>query len=508
MRLLARILTSVLALGAVSIVSAQAPVISGSVTYRERMALPPTAFLEVRLDDVSRPGVIPPVVSTTMIERPGQVPIRFELKYDAQKIDANGRYAVRATIKDGTAILFSSQDTVLVLTQGHGTRAELVLSRVAPLPAPAAPAAPPPAPPLPPNPLMDLPATFVGTVPCADCEGIRMQLNLFPDDSFFVRMTYIGRSVPPQDDLGSWALSSDRRVLILKGRGAAPEMWAAGKPGTLRKLGADGRPIESKVPYELTRASELRPLAAHGLMRGAYTSTDDATSFIECSTGQLWTVAPEGVGADLKAAYVKTRPVDGSQVIAEIEGTLSERPKAGGASAVLVVDRLVKVLPHESCAPRFSNSPLLNTDWRLTHLGDRAVPAVTDVKRQPSLTFTIAPGNVPNVMSGTYAGNTGCNRVVGTLQAQNASLTLTSAGTLVACRQGAADEAAFVAALKSTRAYRITGHVLELLDDSGTRLMRFEARTPAGVTRRQSVRTTKSPAQNLREDQRRDDRSV
>jgi len=74
--------------------------------------------------------------------------------------------------------------------------------------------------------------------------------------------------------------------------------------------------------------------------------------------------------------------------------------------------------------------------------------------------------------------------VDGTIQVQNASLTLTSGGTLVACKQGAADEAAFVAALKATRAYRITGRVLELLDDSGTRLVRLEARTPTGVTKR------------------------
>ena len=484
MKSIARILTSVLALGAIPAVTAQTPsVVTGSVTYRERMALPPTAFLEVRLDDVSRPGVIPPVISTTMIERAAQVPIRFELRYDPQKIDANGRYAVRAVIKDGNTVLFSSQDTVLVLTQGHGTRADLVVSRVAAVPA-APPAAVPPAPPLPANPLMDLPATFVGTIPCADCEGIRMQLNLFPDDSYFVRMTYLGRPVLPADDLGSWALSSDRRVLILKGRGESLEMFAAGKPGTLRKLDAAGKPIESKLPYELTRTSDFRPLAVHGPMRGAYHSTDDATSFIECSTGQLWTVGVDtGAAADLKAAYLKTKPVDGAQVIAEVEGSLMERPRPGATSPVLIVDKLVRVLPHESCAPRFGNSPLLNTYWKLTHVGDRAVPPVTDLKREPSLTFAMAPGTVPNVMAGTYAGNTGCNRVVGTLQAQNASLTLTSGGTLVACRQGAADEAAFVAALKATRAYRITGHVLELLDDSGTRLVRFEAREPAGIRR-------------------------
>jgi hypothetical protein len=39
-----------------------------------------------------------------------------------------------------------------------------------------------------------------------------------------------------------------------------------------------------------------------------------------------------------------------------------------------------------------------------------------------------------------------------------------------------------MSAIKATRAYRITGRVLELLDGKGTPLARFEARTSSGIT--------------------------
>jgi uncharacterized lipoprotein YbaY/uncharacterized lipoprotein NlpE involved in copper resistance len=244
--------------------------LSGTVTYRERMALSPSAVVEVRLEDVTRPGTAPPMIARTRVERPGQVPIRFDLPYEPLAISPTGRYAVRATISDGGVVLFTSMDTVLVLTQGHPPRADLVLTRIPGAVPPPAPPREPPPPPLPPQPLAGLPATFTGTLPCADCEGIRYQLNLFPDDSFFARMTYIGRQVPSFDDVGSWALSSDRRVLVLKGRGRDVELFAFTAPGTLRKLDLDGKPIDSRRPYEVVRASAFRPLEVRLPLRGTY----------------------------------------------------------------------------------------------------------------------------------------------------------------------------------------------------------------------------------------------
>ena len=54
-------------------------------------------------------------------------------------------------------------------------------------------------------------------------------------------------------------------------------------------------------------------------------------------------------------------------------------------------------------------------------------------------------------------------------------MSMVGGGTLRACKEEAAAEAAMLAALKNTRTYRIAGNVLELFDEKGERLARFES---------------------------------
>jgi len=468
-RIRAAALISFLACGATAAGASQQTLLTGTISYRERIALPPTASVEVRLEDVTRADTTPAVVAQTRLTHAGQVPVRFNLDVDMSQIDRRGRYALRATISDGGTAMFESRDTVLVLTQGHGTRADLVLTRVGAakqLPAEA------PAPPLPANLLTDLPATFVGTLPCAGCEGIRYHLNLFGDDAFMLRTTRLGKDGTNVDELGSWTISSDRRILVLKGRADLMFFELAG-PGTLRKLDADGRPLAGNAT--LTRSSSFRSTDVRSSMRGAYTYLADAATFVECSTGRRWPVAAEGAGRELQAAYIKNRPAPGTAVIVEVDGVVTERPRQdGGTATSLVVERAGRMLPKETCPARFAGTPLTDTYWRLTHLGPRAIPASTDTRREASLTF-LNDGN-------SFSGSSGCNRLVGTYSIDNARMTLTSGGTMIACRDEAKTEAAFMAALKETRTYRILGRILELNDAKGERIARLEARVPAGIT--------------------------
>jgi putative lipoprotein len=96
--------------------------VSGTVTYLQRSALPPTAVIEVQLQDVSRADAPAEVIATQTIEANGQqVPFPYELKYDPAKIDPAHRYAVRATIKDGDQLLFTSTTSYPVITNGAPT---------------------------------------------------------------------------------------------------------------------------------------------------------------------------------------------------------------------------------------------------------------------------------------------------------------------------------------------------------------------------------------------------
>jgi uncharacterized lipoprotein YbaY len=79
--------------------------LSGTVAYRERMALPSDAVIQVQLSDVSVQDVAAP--ETTVTRQGRLVPLPFELHYEAGKIDPKKTYAVRATIRSGGQLLCS-----------------------------------------------------------------------------------------------------------------------------------------------------------------------------------------------------------------------------------------------------------------------------------------------------------------------------------------------------------------------------------------------------------------
>jgi putative lipoprotein len=107
--------------------------VTGTVTYLVRSALPPTAVIEVMLQDVSKMDVPAETISSQRIEAGGkQVPFPYVLKYDPAKIDPKNTYAVRATIKDGDQLLFTSTQHYPVITRGAPTsNVEIVVEPVA-----------------------------------------------------------------------------------------------------------------------------------------------------------------------------------------------------------------------------------------------------------------------------------------------------------------------------------------------------------------------------------------
>lgn len=104
--------------------------LSGTVSYRERIALPPDARVTVRISDVSLMDVAAPVIAETELATGGrQVPIAFSLDYDPARIEARGRYAVSARITDGGGRLIWITDTHVDLPP-PGQGVDLLLVRV------------------------------------------------------------------------------------------------------------------------------------------------------------------------------------------------------------------------------------------------------------------------------------------------------------------------------------------------------------------------------------------
>ncbi|MEO5859440.1 MAG: YbaY family lipoprotein [Pyrinomonadaceae bacterium] len=103
-------------------------VISGTVTYRQRSALPTSAMLSVTIIDVSRADATPTVIAEQRTPTAGkQVPFSFDLAYDKSKVQEGNRYAVRAEIRDGDRLLFTTDTSVPVITQGNPRNVEINL---------------------------------------------------------------------------------------------------------------------------------------------------------------------------------------------------------------------------------------------------------------------------------------------------------------------------------------------------------------------------------------------
>lgn len=103
-----------LSLGAcATIMPPEQPVaVTGSIAYRERVALPPTAQVEIRLDDVSLADAPSRTIAQQAFTADGrQVPFAFRLTVDERRLDSRHSYAVSARITDASGRLMFITDT-------------------------------------------------------------------------------------------------------------------------------------------------------------------------------------------------------------------------------------------------------------------------------------------------------------------------------------------------------------------------------------------------------------
>jgi putative lipoprotein len=111
-------------------VSASMEQVTGTLMYRERIALPPGAAALVQLSDTSVADMFSYAIAYQEIEDPGSPPIPFALDYDPSRIDEQKQYGVRATIRYDDRLLFTSDTHYPVLTRGAGNTADVLLIMV------------------------------------------------------------------------------------------------------------------------------------------------------------------------------------------------------------------------------------------------------------------------------------------------------------------------------------------------------------------------------------------
>jgi putative lipoprotein len=108
-------------------------VVTGTVSYLVRMALPPTAVILVQLRDVSlgdAPAKVIAEEKITLGDR--QVPVPYSLSFDATKIEQGHAYSVNAQIRVDGELLFISDKAYPVVTRGNPSHVDVIVKTVAP----------------------------------------------------------------------------------------------------------------------------------------------------------------------------------------------------------------------------------------------------------------------------------------------------------------------------------------------------------------------------------------
>jgi heat shock protein HslJ/uncharacterized lipoprotein NlpE involved in copper resistance len=319
-----------------------------------------------------------------------------------------------------------------------------------------------------------LPGSFVGDLPAASGPGIRHQLDLWPDQVFQLRRTWIDRGTT-EDLLGRWHVDPERRTVVLEGGETPPTRFAILGNGNLRLLDREGRPIESTLPYTLARQDSFTPFEPALTMRGMFLYSADAARFTECLSGRSWPVAMEGDFLALQRAYLAARPEPAAgalpaPLLARIAAAVRQRPRmeGDGTQATVVVERFISLHPSDACDRPVPAVTLRNTYWRILTLGAEALTPEAG-RREPYLLLSLGEPR--------FAATVGCNQLLGGFETSGTALRFTAgASTMMACPdQLAARERTLVEVLGGTASYRLDGTALALLSADGRTLATLEA---------------------------------
>jgi putative lipoprotein len=103
-------------------------VVTGTIWYRERIAMPSDAVVVATVERVHNGAT--ELVAEQRIDQPGNVPVPFQVPFAHDAIDPANHYALRAHIAAGSHVRWMTQAPVPVITYGAPSRLDVMVVRV------------------------------------------------------------------------------------------------------------------------------------------------------------------------------------------------------------------------------------------------------------------------------------------------------------------------------------------------------------------------------------------
>jgi len=253
---------------------------------------------------------------------------------------------------------------------------------------------------------LDSAASWMGDIPCADCEAVRTTVTLYPNGIFRSQGIYLGTKGAGDTtftDIGRWTHADAATRLQLRGASGAPGQFAVDPDGSLRMLDMDGQPINSKLNYTLFGTVAPVVITHPARLVGAFTYMADAAILVECGSGLQFPVDMSADYQALETAYLKTGKA-GKPVVVRLKAHLAERPAMEGSGTVLslIVDSMDRINPDDGCAALRTQNEIAAGPWRLVTLQSDSTPIPIPANTEAGLEWRRGDGQL--------VGNSGCNR--------------------------------------------------------------------------------------------------
>ncbi|MGB3849290.1 MAG: copper resistance protein NlpE N-terminal domain-containing protein [Tunicatimonas sp.] len=316
-----------------------------------------------------------------------------------------------------------------------------------------------------------LTGTFYGTLPCADCPGIRYELTLNDDGTYVERMEYLEKSAAVRIDSGIYEMQQDTVVRLLKPSGTGLNRWAVAD-GKLRMLDASGAPIKSDFAQQYV-LSPNEPTARQNQVDFKATGNEPFWSleidfrrqmrFRDLNGLELATPVPEASYPQENVTTWNATTEQGELSVMvtreRCQDTMSDDTFDYRVQVQAVVGSAVPQ-SYAGCG-RYQGRYQLNKRWELLSRNGQAVEA----ENKPYVEFQLAEDRA--------VGFGGCNRFSGSVEVTDDSLRFGSmASTKMAC-PSLNSEATFLRAFSQQKlSFRIEEQQLRLSNDSTQLLFR------------------------------------
>jgi heat shock protein HslJ len=108
---------------------------------------------------------------------------------------------------------------------------------------------------------LDYHGTYSGIIPCADCEGILTEIQLFKDGSFSKTVQYLGKEDEGRTEKGNYTWNTEGSGISIPSSGNETQLYKVGE-NVLFHLDKEGNRIEGDLVenYKLTKASETQEI--------------------------------------------------------------------------------------------------------------------------------------------------------------------------------------------------------------------------------------------------------